>query len=62
LAATIVDATGFVNSGRLLRGALKPLEKAGNIREISRMPTLIRWPLRASTRNHQICALPEIWL
>jgi monofunctional biosynthetic peptidoglycan transglycosylase len=35
LAATIVDATAFVNSGTRACRALKPLEKAGNIREIS---------------------------
>jgi hypothetical protein len=34
LAGTIVDGKGFVNSGDQLRGALKPLEKAGNIMEI----------------------------
>jgi hypothetical protein len=55
---TIVDGTGFVNSGAAVRGALKALEKPGIIREISvdTGPFLI-----ALNQKRQICALPEIY-
>jgi hypothetical protein len=40
LVGTIVDGTGFVNSGRQAGDALKPLEKPGIIREISVVPAI----------------------
>jgi hypothetical protein len=40
LAGTIVDGTGFVNSGAQAGCTLKPLEKCGNISEISVVPAI----------------------
>jgi monofunctional glycosyltransferase len=55
LAGTIVDGRGFVNSAHRVRRALKPLEKAGNIREISFDAAVC--PPAASTLNLKISNL-----
>jgi hypothetical protein len=55
LAGTIVDGTGFVNSGGGAAGALKPLEKPGNIREISVVPAVLLAPIAINQKRH-ICA------
>jgi hypothetical protein len=54
LAGTIVDGTGFVNSGGRAAGALKPLEKPGIIREISVVPAFDRTQIINQKRH--ICA------
>jgi hypothetical protein len=54
LAGTIVDGTGFVNSGGWATDALKAVEKPGNIREISVGPAVDR-PEVVNQKRH-ICA------
>jgi hypothetical protein len=54
LAGTIVDGTVFVNSDGGAAGTLQPLEKPGNIREISVVPAFDR-PEVVNQKRH-ICA------
>jgi hypothetical protein len=55
LAGTIVDGRGFVNSGGWAEGALKALEKPGNIREISVVLAVLPAPTAINQKRH-ICA------
>jgi hypothetical protein len=55
LAGTIVDDTVFVNSDGGAAGTLKPLEKPGNIREISVVPLFLPAPPAINQKRH-ICA------
>jgi hypothetical protein len=57
---TIGYGTGFVNSTRGIRGALKPLEKPPVIREISADAGRFLPEIVASNQKHRFCALPEI--